>query len=179
MPRYIALLRAINVGGHVVKMDRLRALFEELGFEEVETFIASGNVIFRSPVRSPEKLEAEIEAHLKAALGYEVSTLIRSGAELASVVAHRAFPEKSLAGGGTLYVSFLQREPAREQQEKLLALATPTDEFHLHGRELYWLAHEGMGNSKLTMTKLEKAAGTRMTARNLTTVRKLAEKYPE
>jgi uncharacterized protein (DUF1697 family) len=179
MPRYIALLRAINVGGHVVKMDRLRALFEELGYEQVETFIASGNVIFRSATRSAEKLESQIEAHLRAALGYEVATLIRSGAELDAVVRHEAFPVEKFAGGGTLYVNFLRREPDAEHRDRLLALATPTDEFHLHGRELYWLAHVGMGNSKLTVAKLEKAVGMQMTGRNLTTVRKLAEKYPD
>ena len=76
MSRYIAFLRAINVGGHTVTMDRLRALFTSLGFTRVETFIASGNVIFDTPSRSPTKLESNIEQHLQLALGYEVRTFL-------------------------------------------------------------------------------------------------------
>jgi hypothetical protein len=81
MPRHIAFLRAINVGGHTVKMDQLRTLFEELGLKDVETFIASGNVIFRSPAKSAS-LESKIERHLHRALGYEVDTFIRTDGEV-------------------------------------------------------------------------------------------------
>ena len=68
--RSIAFLRAINVGGHTVKMDRLRTLFEELGYANVATYIASGNVIFEMPRMSTQTLEAQIEHHLQQALGY-------------------------------------------------------------------------------------------------------------
>jgi uncharacterized protein (DUF1697 family) len=180
MPRYIALLRAINVGGHTVKMDRLRALFEELGFAEVETFIASGNVIFRSPETDVSALEARIEAHLQAALGYPVATFLRTAAELAAVVRHRPFAAALMEEeGNVLYAEFLRAEPDPEHRQKLLSLATPTDDFHLHGRELYWLRHGRMSDSKLTPTRLEKAAGMPMTARNISTVRNLAEKWRE
>src|SRR4030095_12804333 len=82
MPRYVAFLRAINVGGHIVKMDQLRKLFTQLGFTDVETFIASGNVLFTSPSKSGAALEAKIEKHLKAALGYEVATFVRTATEV-------------------------------------------------------------------------------------------------
>src|SRR5215211_2292119 len=85
MPKYIAFLRAINVGGHTVKMDYLRTLFEDLGLMNVETFIASGNVIFDSPARRPKALEQKIETFLKEKFGYAVATFIRSAAELAVV----------------------------------------------------------------------------------------------
>ena len=81
MPRYFALLRGINVGGHRVKMDRLRELVEALGFEHVETFIASGNVIFSSASRDVHTMEERIARQLQEALGYEVPTLIRSQSE--------------------------------------------------------------------------------------------------
>ena len=74
MPKYFAFLRAINVGGHTVKMDYLRALFEALGFANVETFIASGNVIFETKSKDTNALQREIEKHLHQALGYEVAT---------------------------------------------------------------------------------------------------------
>ena len=84
--RYVAFLRAINVGGrHLVKMDALRRLFEELGFTNVETFIASGNVVFESKSRSAASLEKAIEAHLQKSLGYEVKTFIRSESEVAEI----------------------------------------------------------------------------------------------
>ena len=86
MQRYIAFLRAINVGGHTVKMDALRVLFESLGFINVETFIASGNVLFETPDGDPQEMETKIEACLRSALGYEVATFIRTRAELAAIV---------------------------------------------------------------------------------------------
>ena len=89
MPRYIAFLRAINVGGHTVKMDRLREIFESLGFANVETFIASGNVVFETTALDTAALETRIAAALQAALGYEVATFIRTEAELARIAAHR------------------------------------------------------------------------------------------
>ena len=76
--KYAAFLRAINVGGHVVKMDRLRTLFEAAGFRGAETFIASGNVVFESSRKSAGDLERAIETHLKKALGYPVATFVRS-----------------------------------------------------------------------------------------------------
>src|SRR4051794_1405623 len=92
MKRYVAFLRGINVGGHRVKMDHLRDLFTALGFSNVTTFIASGNVIFDTPAPDVSAIESRIEGHLKASLGYEVDTFLRTPAELATVVAFRPFP---------------------------------------------------------------------------------------
>jgi uncharacterized protein (DUF1697 family) len=84
--RYVALLRAINVGGHVVKMDRLRTVFEALRFGRVETFIASGNVLFDSGESDTAALEQMIETRLEKELGYEVTTFLRRPAELSTIV---------------------------------------------------------------------------------------------
>ena len=92
MQRSIALLRAINVGGHTVKMDQLRTLFAALGYANVTTYIASGNVIFETPPTSTEALEAQIERHLRDALGYEVITFIRTAEELATIADYAPFP---------------------------------------------------------------------------------------
>src|SRR3712207_154861 len=93
MPRFIALLRAINVGGRIVKMDHLRSLFASIGFSGVETFIASGNVIFEAPDCDAAALEQRIEAHLHQALGYEVATFIRTDSELAAVARYQPFEQ--------------------------------------------------------------------------------------
>ncbi|MEA2568952.1 MAG: hypothetical protein QOI24_953 [Acidobacteriota bacterium] len=161
--RYVAFLRAINVGGHVVKMDRLRGLFEELGLASVETFIASGNVIFESRAAAAT-LEPKIAKHLRAALGYEVATFLRTIPELATIAARE----------GDFWVGFLDA-PATTA---VLKLQTPDDELSIDGRELYWKCHHvRYSDSTLTNGKLEKALGMPMTMRNVTTVRKLAAKY--
>src|SRR6185437_15265010 len=96
MPKFIAFLRAINVGGHVVKMDQLRELFVSMGFANVETFIASGNVIFEAKSKDANALQRRIEKHLHTTLGYEVATFIRTLAELDQVANQRPFAESEL-----------------------------------------------------------------------------------
>jgi uncharacterized protein (DUF1697 family) len=175
LSRYVALLRAINVGGHVVKMETLRALFEELGFTDVETVIASGNVLFSASARSASALEEELERHLEQALGYEVTTFVRTPAELATIAGFEPFPGE-FRDGHTLSVAFLKRAPDKQVADRLLGMRTDYDELLLHGRELYWLARGRMTDSKVWKTPMEKVLGGPATSRNITTVRKLAEK---
>lgn len=171
----IAFLRAINVGGHTVKMDRLRRLFEELGFSEVETFIASGNVIFDAPVEAGRGLIAQIETHLRQALGYDVATFIRTPVELAAVATFEPFPAAAV-DNNMLYIGFLQTPPADDARQKLMALQTSLDEFHIDGRQLYWLCRTSISQSAVSGAKLERALSMPTTLRNVTTVRKLAAK---
>ena len=179
MPRYIALLRAINVGGHNVKMTQLRALFEQLEFANVETFIARGNVIFDSPAANVREIEQQIERHLHAALGYAVATFIRSDAELAAIAAYQPFaPAELAAEGGSMYVAFLHAAPDHAATQKLLTLRTEADDFHIHERELYWLRRIRISDSTFSGALFEKTLGMPATVRNVTTVRKLAAKYP-
>ena len=159
-------------------MERLRALFEALELADVETFIASGNVIFRS-AHAADALERRIEAHLRQELGYAVDTFLRTPPEVAAAAGHWPFDGIDPTEAGTLYVGFLRAPPADAAREKVVGLRTDADEFAVHGREMYWFARAGMGQSKITGAKLEKALGMPTTLRNVTTVRKLAEKYAE
>jgi uncharacterized protein (DUF1697 family) len=179
MQRYIAFLRAINVGGHTVKMEQLRSLFEKIGYDNVATFIASGNVIFESSARSARKLEMQIAGHLHDSLGYEVDTFIRSAPELAAVAAYQPFPAEDLATpGSSLYVMFLHDSPSAATHARLVDLGTETDEFHVHEREIYWFCRTRLSDSPLfSGTLLAKTIGASNTMRNITTVRKLAAKY--
>ena len=179
MPKYIAFLRAINVGGHTVKMDQLRDLFTGLGFRNVETFIASGNVIFDSPAKNARTLEKKIETGLLKALGYEVVTFIRNASELASIAAYKPFSDSELnAKGHTLYIGFLANPPGETVKKKLLALVTKVDDLHLNGREIYWLCRTTkFSESQISGPQLAKALGMPATLRNATTVRKIAAKY--
>jgi uncharacterized protein (DUF1697 family) len=178
MPKYVAFLRAINVGGHTVKMDYLRTLFEGLGFTNVETFIASGNVIFDSPSKSAKGLERKIESYLQETLGYAVATFIRSSAELAAIAQYKPFDDSELnAAGNTLYIGFMANVPSDIAKANLRALATKVDDFHLDGREVYWLCRKSFSQSEISGALLAKTLGMPATLRNVTTVKKLAAKY--
>jgi len=178
MHRYIAFLRAINVGGHTVKMEHLRTLIEALGFSNVETFIASGNLIFEAPATDAQTLEQQIEGHLQQALGYAVATFIRSPSELAAIANYQPFPalERDPAEH-TLAIAFLQAQPSDESRNKLMAFRTDIDDFHVYGREIYWLTGKRMSDSAFSGALLEKTIRLPATMRNATTVRKLAAKY--
>ena len=179
MQRWIALLRAINVGGHTVKMDRLRTLFGELGLANVETFIASGNVIFEAPSERAAQLTGEIEEHLKHSLGYAVTTFLRTPEELAGVANYQPFPlEEKGSDAPALYVAFLTTTPSPAAQKALLAFRNEIDDFYIQGREVYCLARRNLGASTFSGAALEKTLGLPATMRNITTVRKLAAKYP-
>ncbi len=169
----IAFLRAINVGGHIVKMEALRGHFENLGLRNVRTFIASGNVIFDSTARAPA-LEARIEKHLLSVLGYEVETFIRSVDEVTQAVADvEARLRAEIAGGAHIYVGFLRNLPSEAQQKQVKALSNEVDVFSFGRREIYWLCHLGMSQTTVTGPKLAKALGAPTTARSITSLRKL------
>ncbi len=177
MARYVAFLRAINVGGHVVKMEALRRLFEALDLSEVETVIASGNVIFDASSKSSKAIEKRIEDHLQSKLGYPVETFVRSPAELTAVATYKPFKSSDVAKAHTLYIGFLDDAPAAAAQKKILALADDDEgDFHFHNRELYWLRRKQFSESKITGNKLERTLEMPTTLRNVTTVRKIAAK---
>ena len=158
-------------------MDRLCALFEQLKLRKVESFIASGNVIFESAA-SAASLESKIEKHLEAELGFTVTTMVRSTANVCDVAGYDAFPKLAPpAGKGGMYVGFLKSEPAPEGIAKVMALGGKLNEFHFLGREVYWYARDRMQVLKLTGATFERALRVPATFRNVTTVRKLAEKY--
>ena len=177
MPRYFALLRGINVGGHRVKMDRLRELVESLGFEQVETFIASGNVIFSSASLDVHVMEERIARRLQEALGYEVPTLIRSQSELESIATFE--PSGPDPTDRSVYVTFLPEAADAELRMSLDSLSTDTDRFEFAGREVYWLIRGKLSESPLFGMGLAKMTGRASTTmRNMRTIRRLAAKYP-
>jgi uncharacterized protein (DUF1697 family) len=178
MPRYVALLRGINVGGHRVKMDRLREMFEEMGFDQVATFIASGNVIFSTRTADADALETRIESHLASGLGYDVPTFIRSPAELEVIAAH---PLAEAAGrenpDSSLYVIFLREPASAELSVAFQGLASEMDDFAASGREVYWHIQGKLSESPLFDRGLEKVIGNVLTTtRNMTTLRRLVAK---
>jgi uncharacterized protein (DUF1697 family) len=177
MPRLIAFLRAINVGGRTVTMAELRRLFEAIGLKEVETFIASGNVIFAAPGGDVAALQRQIEEHLRTSLGYEVRVFIRTESELAAIARYKPFKDSQLRTARSLNVAFLAAPLDPAAVKALVALRTDIDEFHVNGREVYWLCRKKQSESTFSNLRFEKIAEVRATFRGLNTVAKLAAKY--
>lgn len=177
MPRLIAFLRAINVGGHNVTMAELRGLFENLALKEVETFIASGNVIFTPRSRDIRALQQKIENQLLRSLGYEVKAFLRTVPEVAAIAQYRPFNEAQPSYSIALNVAFLADPLGADAEKSLMALKSEIDDFHVHGREVYWLCKTKQSDSKFSNTRFEKIVNARATWRNVNTVNRLAAKY--
>lgn len=178
MPQYIAFLRGINVGGHRVKMDRLRGLFEELGLTDVSTFIASGNVIFSADSRDVESLKDDIERHLAQGLGYDVSTFLRTPAQLEAIVSFET-PAVEPTGQSTssVYVILMDAPATDEMRSTLTSLGSEVDEFRFSGAEVYWRVQGKLRESPLFGGGLERALrGTSTTTRNMNTLRRIVSK---
>jgi uncharacterized protein (DUF1697 family) len=179
MSRYVAFLRAINVGGHVVKMETLRSLFEGLGFAEVETFIASGNVIFRTGEQNTQSIEAQISQGLEEALGYEVATFIRTETELAQIAAYEAFPRAKVEAATAYNIAFLHEPLNEHAKQTLMGLRTEIDAFATHARDVYWLCQKKQSESTFSNALLEKRLGIKSTIRGVATVQKLAARIAD
>lgn len=173
----MAFLRGMNLGNRRIKNDELRAEFEALGFEDVATFRASGNVIFSAGRKSESALTKTIEAGLGEALGYEVTTFLRSAAEVVAIAARQPFDAKALAASkGKLQVTMLARKPSAAAAGKALALATDEDQLALAERELFWLPSGGTLESGLDHKAIAKALG-QGTQRTMGTIEQIAAKY--
>lgn len=174
MPRVVAFLRAINVGGHRVRMEILRDAFVELGLANVRTFIASGNVTFDATRASPAALERRIETHLAQTLGYEVPTFLRSTVELRDVVEHEAFTANEVTSAHALHVMFLRDRVSDDVARAVATLETPMDAFHVRGREIYWLCRCRLSESLVPASAFGRTLGKQPTTmRNITMLKKL------
>ncbi len=177
MIRYIAFLRAVNVGGYTVKMEALRQVFESFGFSEVETFIASGNVIFCTPEGDAAELQRRIASGLREKLDHDIAIFLRTEAEVAQIAAYPAFPQAEIEKAVAFNVAFLERrlDPAAEQ--KLISLTTDIDRFAVHEREVYWLCSRRQSESTFSNAVLEKKLGLKATLRGMSTIARLVAKY--
>jgi len=174
MPRYVAFLRAINVGGRNVRMAELARFFTELGFERVSTFGASGNVIFETRASGERALVDRIERGLDRALGYEVATFLRTDHDVVDLADRHLFPEAELKGAKALNVGFLARPLDEEQIEALAGLESEVDAFRVEGREIWWLCRLRQSESKFTNARFERVVGVRSTFRSVSTLQRLA-----
>jgi uncharacterized protein (DUF1697 family) len=176
--RYVAFLRGMNLGNRRIRNEELRAEFERLGFEDVATFRASGNVVFEVDGKESEsKLTARIEAGLEEGLGYAVPVFLRSVEEVAAIASREPFDAKTIkASKGKLQVSMLLKKPSAATRGKVLALATDEDLLAIEGREVYWLPSGGTLDSELDLKAIEAAVGVD-TRRTMGTIEQMATKY--
>jgi uncharacterized protein (DUF1697 family) len=177
MERYVAFLRGMNLGNRRIKNDELRGEFEALGFAEVATFRASGNVIFAASKTSEGALTKTVERGLGEALGYEVPVFLRSCVEVAAIAAQEPFAARRVsASKGKLQVTMLAKKPTASARKQVLALATDEDGLALEGRELFWLPSGGTLESKLDLKAIDKALG-KGTTRTKGTIDQIAAKH--
>lgn len=174
MNRYVAFLRAINVGGTtIIKMSDLKRTFESFGLEDVKTYIQTGNVIFESKEEKADALEERIERQLEDAVGKQIRLFLRTAREVAQMAKQCPFQPRE---GEIAYVVILEKKPARKSLEALLSLRTQADDFAIQGREVFVLRRD-RERSLFSNNLVEKTLGVAGTTRNLTTIKKLAENY--
>jgi uncharacterized protein (DUF1697 family) len=165
MTQYIALLRAVNVvGTGKLPMSELKAMCETAGFKSVRTYIASGNVVFKSS-KSEAKVKAILEAAATAYVGKPVGVMVRTAAEMAAVLAKNPFPE--LPRNGVLAI-FLDSSPPADCLD--VVSGKVNELLGLGEREIYVYYADGVGESKLKIPVAKSGTG-----RNMNTVAKLAE----
>ena len=178
MSQLFAFLRAINAGpGRVVKMSVLRQTFESLGFSGVTTFLGSGNIVFETTAKNVGRLEKTIEGGLRGALGYSVPVFIRTHAELRKIAALERF-DKAATADTDLNIILLTHHLDHNDRTKLMALATETDRFRIHGREVYWWRRKKPGTSLFSTVPLAKVLSEPFTIRSTNTIRRLVAKWP-
>jgi uncharacterized protein (DUF1697 family) len=174
MPVIVSLLRAVNVGGHaVIKMAELRALYESLRFERVQTYVQSGNVVFQTDEADLDTLARRIRAAIKKEFAVEPEAILRSVDAMRSIVARNPFARRKGIEPGKLHVQFLPGKLSAQANTQLKALTLKSEELIPSGQEIYIYFPNGAGKSKLPWPKLEKICGMPGTGRNWNSVTKL------
>jgi uncharacterized protein (DUF1697 family) len=169
MATHIALIRGVNVGNNVLRMQRLRELLAGLGFADVRTHLQSGNVLFRAKGPSA-KLAATIESALGEATRLPVSVILRTPEQLQRVIAANPFAKEASAAPRTVHVTFLAGAASKSGIAALGRIEAGADRWRAKGAEIYLHCPNGYGRSRLNNTALERALGVRATTRNWNTV---------
>ena len=177
MPTYIAMLRAVNVGGRFYKMADLRDCLTASGLEDVETYIQTGNVRFRSPLRSRAKVQHHVETALRGGCGFDVPAIVLTPAELSRVYADALGLAAPLSGDGVRqYVTFLQEEPPAAAARAVEAWDFDGERAKVSGRAVHVWLTRSTHQSKISNARLERALGVG-TTRDLKVVKTLAERW--
>lgn len=177
MHTYISMLRGINVSGQKnIKMSDLKSLYELLGFQNVVTYIQSGNVIFNARVNNREDIKATIEEAIEEKYKFHVPVEIRSNLELKKIIKNCPFDSVDLKEHGTkVLVTFLSSMPQEVKVSNLQEYVVAPEKLVVRGKEVYLYCPNGYGKSKLSNTFIENKLGIMATTRNWKSVHKLYE----
>ena len=170
---YVALLRAVNVGGRRLPMADLRALAGELGLENATTLLQSGNLVFRSPSKSGAALERRCEAAAEERFGFATEFFVRTAPEWQQIVAGNPFPREAERDPGHLLVLLLKSAPSAAQASALDGAIRGREYVRVAGTHAYAVYPDGVGESKLTIGVIEAKLGCRVSGRNWNTALKL------
>lgn len=173
MTVYLAFLRGINVGGHkLIKMADLRGLLEAMGLTHVQTYIQSGNILFKSEEES-DLLKQKIEEKISTAYGFSVPVILRTSTDLYKVIDTCPFSTDNVAEGESIHLALLAEQPSKESVNQLHQFQSEQDEFYIEGTEIYLHFRQSFRNSKLAV-RVQKI-DMHLTLRNWKTVKKLEE----
>ena len=174
MTRYVAFLRAVNVGKRIVKMEHLRQLLDTAGFNNVSTYIQSGNIMFASRSNNVTALSEKIEKLLLTTYGFEVPTIIRQVSELENVVKNTPFPGVVPDKTTQVYITFLSGDAGLHAPQVIASLQSAAETLHMNNREVYTLIRKNLELKPLdVIARLEKKLGIPCTTRNWATVNKV------
>jgi uncharacterized protein (DUF1697 family) len=174
MPRFVALLRAVNVGARSLPMTELRALCAELGWREVRTYIQSGNVVFEAR-GAPADLESALEQAIQQRFGYWSDAMVRAGEAWQALLATNPLPDVGQAEPSRVLVGIAKRPVLPSAAETIAAKAVAGERVLLAGGALWFHYPAGVGTSKLSPALIDRAAGSPVTARNWRTMLALAQ----
>lgn len=176
METFIALLRGINVSGQKkIKMAELRSLLEKLDFQDIQTYIQSGNIIFRSKKLPLKKFEILIKNIIQEKFGFDVPVIVISPAAIESVLNNNPFEKDGTKDPKKFYIVFLQEQPLQENIEKLKEVDYHPEEYILSNKIIYYYAANGAGNAKMNNNFFENKLKVNATSRNWRTTNKLLE----
>jgi uncharacterized protein (DUF1697 family) len=171
MPVYIAMLRGINIGPHKrMKMEKLRASCQALGFDQVASYIQSGNLVFKAGKTSAAAVSAKIEKCIAADFGFEAAVIARTADELKEIIRANPLLKEPGVDESKLHIVFLSEPPAAEARKKLQSLTLPPDRVRVSGREIYFYFPNGVSGSSLWKHNLDRITAVSGTMRNWRTV---------
>ena len=176
MPTWIGFLRAVNVGKRQVKMQTLRELLQDNGFDDVETHIQSGNLKVRCATRSAARMETGLRTLISAEFGFDVPVVVRTPAQLRRLATAADALESPIADAGR-YVTFMSGALDPAGVDALHAWDAETEAARVLGNDIVLFLAAGVQGAKLTNVRIEKLTGGVGTARSMTVVRALADKW--
>jgi uncharacterized protein (DUF1697 family) len=180
MPVYIAMLRGINVGGNKrMQMDKLRASFESMGFEAVKSYIQSGNVVFKTKKTSPAALAKKIEKQIVADFGFSSSVIVRSSGEIEAIVVNNPLLSDAGIDPTKLHVMFLSASPSAAAAQQFTALTVEPERCHCGDNDIYLYLPNGVSQSVLFKSPVDRILAVTNTTRNWKTVTSLRQMCQE